>query len=245
MQSFAAFVGDRSFVRHKNLKVQKGRQMNGKNPNRSVTHWLVAGSLLVVGVAASAGAIGHRCAQAGMDSCCAAAPTAAPTPFEASVLSPVAAIADKARPAQAQVDAVVKSYLAVETLLAADKIDGVQGELKTLHGAAAALVEKAADEKLKREATAVAKAAEAAPKDLKDARAAFKAISAAVIRLADLTPPSADAAPALYEATCPMAKAEWLQTSKQISNPYMGKAMPDCGTIKRQVSGAPVAKDSK
>ena len=34
--------------------------------------------------------------------------------------------------------------------------------------------------------------------------------------------------------TCPMAKADWLQTdSKQVSNPYMGKKMPTCGSLKK------------
>jgi hypothetical protein len=34
--------------------------------------------------------------------------------------------------------------------------------------------------------------------------------------------------------TCPMAKADWLQTDpKQVSNPYMGKKMPTCGEMKK------------
>lgn len=211
-----------------------------KTPNRRVIGWFVAGSLTATGVAAGAatlaGVAGCDRMHTGTDSCCAAAPTATPAALA------VAAAADKANPAQAQVDAVVKSYLAVQTLLAADKIDGVPAELKKLHDAAAALAGKAADEKVKTEATAVAKSAEAAPKDLKEARAAFKPISAAVTRLVELVPPSADAAPALYEATCPMAKAGWLQTSKEIFNPYMGKEMLDCGVVKRQIGGAPAPK---
>jgi hypothetical protein len=29
-----------------------------------------------------------------------------------------------------------------------------------------------------------------------------------------------------------MADASWLQASKEVKNPYMGKAMPSCGVIK-------------
>jgi hypothetical protein len=37
-----------------------------------------------------------------------------------------------------------------------------------------------------------------------------------------------------YVFTCPMKKADWLQTdSKQASNPYMGKTMPTCGELKK------------
>jgi iron complex transport system permease protein len=35
-----------------------------------------------------------------------------------------------------------------------------------------------------------------------------------------------------HEAYCPMVKASWLQTEKNITNPYMGKAMLTCGVLK-------------
>lgn len=35
-----------------------------------------------------------------------------------------------------------------------------------------------------------------------------------------------------YVFTCPMAKAEWVQKTKDVQNPYMGKEMPGCGSIK-------------
>ena len=34
-----------------------------------------------------------------------------------------------------------------------------------------------------------------------------------------------------YVIRCPMLNKEWVQTSKQIGNPYGGKAMADCGII--------------
>src|SRR5207248_9901630 len=77
----------------------------------------------------------------------------------------------------------------------------------------------------------VAKQAEALAKakDLKAAREAFKPLSASLIKyLGDHT-----AGKGVYhEAYCPMVKASWLQKGKDIKNPYMGKEMPACGTLK-------------
>jgi len=35
-----------------------------------------------------------------------------------------------------------------------------------------------------------------------------------------------------YLFTCPMVKAEWVQKTKEVQNPYMGKEMPGCGSLK-------------
>jgi hypothetical protein len=35
-----------------------------------------------------------------------------------------------------------------------------------------------------------------------------------------------------HEGYCPMVKASWLQKETDIKNPYMGKAMLICGTLK-------------
>lgn len=37
----------------------------------------------------------------------------------------------------------------------------------------------------------------------------------------------------LYEQYCPMKKASWLSDEASIRNPYYGKAMEDCGTVKQ------------
>ena len=71
-------------------------------------------------------------------------------------------------------------------------------------------------------------AAELAKSDsLEKAREHFKAISEECIKMMR-------GVDGQYVFTCPMAKADWLQTeSKQVSNPYMGKKMPTCGEIKK------------
>jgi len=40
----------------------------------------------------------------------------------------------------------------------------------------------------------------------------------------------------LSVAYCPMAKASWLQRGSDIANPYLGTAMPDCGSVQNTVN---------
>ncbi|GAB3359508.1 hypothetical protein GCM10027566_24940 [Arachidicoccus ginsenosidivorans] len=40
----------------------------------------------------------------------------------------------------------------------------------------------------------------------------------------------------LYKDYCPMAKASWLSEVKDIKNPYLGKSMPTCGSVKETIS---------
>ena len=66
-------------------------------------------------------------------------------------------------------------------------------------------------------------------KDLKIAREAFKPLCSSLVKyLAE----NKAGKGAYHEAYCPMAKASWLQTEKEIRNPYYGKSMLDCGTLK-------------
>ncbi len=44
----------------------------------------------------------------------------------------------------------------------------------------------------------------------------------------------------LYYTHCPMYNegkgASWISETKEIKNPYLGKKMPDCGTIKEELN---------
>src|SRR5205807_2966368 len=95
-------------------------------------------------------------------------------------------------------DAVVKEYLAVQQLLANDKIEGVQTHLSKIQEAAKSVGAESQDANIKKQAAEIAKNAANEPKDLKEARKAFKPLSSAIIALVQSAPPSADAAPALY-----------------------------------------------
>ncbi len=57
------------------------------------------------------------------------------------------------------------------------------------------------------------------------ARIAFKKLSDQAVRLTN-------GQTGYYVAHCPMASSDWVQTTTKISNPYLGKQMTDCGSIK-------------
>ena len=67
----------------------------------------------------------------------------------------------------------------------------------------------------------------AATKSLAEFREVFKSFSKRAVHVAE-------GKPGYYVAHCPMVpdnKGDWVQTTKNISNPYMGKAMATCGSI--------------
>ncbi|MGI9114982.1 MAG: hypothetical protein DLM52_01340 [Chthoniobacterales bacterium] len=51
-------------------------------------------------------------------------------------------------------------------------------------------------------------------------------------QLSDEAIKAASGQPGYYVMHCPMLKKDWVQTSKQVSNPYGGKDMVTCGEIK-------------
>ncbi len=131
--------------------------------------------------------------------------------------------------AQPHLNSLARSYLAADQLLAHDRLDGVAADFATIGHCAENVVK--ADPALAAEAGAVRRAAQPHAATLKEARTSFKALSAAVISLLKTAPPSAAATGTLYTLHCPMAQADWLQTSKVVANPYLGQAMGACGTV--------------
>ncbi len=132
----------------------------------------------------------------------------------------VAALSLGAATLAPQQQTAVKAYMDVSTALVGDNLSAAKAAAATLQKAAT----DASDTAL---ATAAGKIAAADTLDA--ARAAFKEASAEVITL------TGDAA-GYYHMYCPMAKADWVQTSKDVSNPYLGAKMPHCGTIVSQAS---------
>ena len=122
------------------------------------------------------------------------------------------------------VKSVLDHYLKIQGELAKDSVKGVDEH-------AGAIAKAVKGDEMKMLSPDVAKQAEtlARAKDLKAAREAFKPLSASLVKyLAD----SKAGIGTYHEAYCPMAKANWLQTGKAIKNPYMGKAMLNCGELK-------------
>lgn len=74
------------------------------------------------------------------------------------------------------------------------------------------------------------------PVDIDQARIEFGQISGALIALLKQSRPQLDQT--LYLVQCPMWKkspAAWIQTTPDVSNPFMGQAMATCGQIKEEL----------
>ena len=137
--------------------------------------------------------------------------------------SPAVRAADD--PALAEpVKSVLNHYLTIQTNLAADSVKGLAEHAKAIAAAVKGDTAKMLSPEVAAQAEKLAQA-----KDLKAARDAFKPLSASLVKyLADKK-----AGKGVYhEVYCPMADANWLQTGKDIKNPYFGKEMLDCGELK-------------
>jgi hypothetical protein len=122
------------------------------------------------------------------------------------------------------VKSVLDHYLAIQKELANDSTKGLAEH-------ASAISKAVKGDEMKMLSPDVAKQADvlAVAKDIKKAREAFKPLSASLVKyLAD----NKAGAGKYHQVYCPMAKASWLQTEKAVRNPYMGKAMLDCGEFK-------------
>lgn len=107
-------------------------------------------------------------------------------------------------------------YVLVSEALANDNLPAV----KSL---AAALAETARAEK---QESLAANASEIASSDsIETARQSFQLASQDAVKLAV-------GQEGYYVMTCPMAKADWVQKTDKVQNPYMGKAMLQCGSLK-------------
>lgn len=137
---------------------------------------------------------------------------------------------DKSVPLNDEQKAFLAQYEAVRVALAAD-------DLAATKKAAASVVtesktppkEPLTDEQKERQGkfAATVKSIQTAD-SLKTARAAFKALSKRAVHYAE-------GKEGYFVANCPMVEGgegDWVQTTKKISNPYFGKAMLTCGSIK-------------
>lgn len=122
------------------------------------------------------------------------------------------------------VKSVLDHYLMIQAALAKDSLKGVDENASAIAKAVKGDEMKMLSPDVATEAETLAKAA-----DLSAARAAFKPLSNSLIKyLAD----HKAGVGTYHEAFCPMAGASWLQTEKDIKNPYMGTAMSSCGEFK-------------
>lgn len=119
-----------------------------------------------------------------------------------------------------QIGTLLPAYLEIQKALAADDLSK-----------ASAAAAKVKDIKLP------SLEAIAATSDVAQARISFHALSRSIIPA--LEKAGAPAGQLLYRLYCPMVQdykgGEWLQTDKDVRNPYFGASMLECGEVKSQI----------
>jgi Cu(I)/Ag(I) efflux system membrane fusion protein len=136
----------------------------------------------------------------------------------------------------AKVDAVVAAYLPLAESLGTTqtddtplKVDALAAAIRDLSGGTGGT------EPVRLLAGAAAAVDAMKGQTLDKQRERFKTVSASVIALVTTMPPSPSVAGSLYIVHCPMAKADWLQRTKEIANPYYADEMKECGSVVRTV----------
>ncbi len=133
--------------------------------------------------------------------------------------------------AKTELETTLKSYEKLRALLAADQMEPVSGPAGELAGAATGAAAKA-PANLRAPLQKIGESAaylKQMPKEDADAvRKAFGEVSQALISLLSAEPALQKG---LHVFECPMAPGykQWVQPSEKLENPYMGKAMLECG----------------
>ena len=125
--------------------------------------------------------------------------------------------------------AIIDPYLEIQTALADDSTANIKANAASIATAATALGAPAM--KIDTAALQLSAAAEAADPDIGDVRQKFGLLSEAIdayMAGLKLTPPAG-----VHVAFCPMANKPWLQKGEALANPYYGKQMATCGTLRR------------
>lgn len=117
--------------------------------------------------------------------------------------------------------ALLPRYEKISSALVADNFGAARTAARQLATEAADLHQ----DRLAAAAQAVAKAG-----DLAGARDAFKILSRETI-------PLARRLKGWFIINCPMADADWVQSTRHIANPYFGQSMPTCGTVTEETKG--------
>lgn len=121
------------------------------------------------------------------------------------------------------VKSVFVDYLKIQKVLAQDSTAGVADNAQAIVKLANADTMKMLPAEIAPQAGALAVA-----KDLQSARKAFQPLSNSLIGyLARMRVPPGE----FFQVYCPMAKANWLQASKTVNNPYLGRSMATCGQV--------------
>jgi len=150
--------------------------------------------------------------------------------------APPVAVSSLSAPARSSAVRVLSSYEDIRTTLARDAVAGVSASAEKLEAAASELA-AASPASMKPHASALAAVARSlkSETDIEKARVLFGDLSRQVISLLVIEPALREDLK-IYE--CPMAQGykKWVQPKPEIENPYMGKAMLQCGSASEWAS---------
>lgn len=130
---------------------------------------------------------------------------------------------------------LLKNYLEVEDALVASNLTDAKNAIAKMQKEIQQLQPDATGKVHQKELKFLAAYLEVAGKadSLDDIRTRFEKISGSMIALAEqkvFTPET------LYVVYCPMKKASWLDDATDVKNPYYGKAMLTCGSVKKTIN---------
>lgn len=124
---------------------------------------------------------------------------------------------------------VLDAYLPIWRALAKDSTEGIEENAEKLATAAGDAASKTDNTKLKTQIEALEKAAsDMKTDDLNAARESMKPLSRALIAVFESHDVKMPKKYTIIE--CPMVKERWIQDTERVSNPFLGSAMPLCGT---------------
>jgi membrane fusion protein, copper/silver efflux system len=136
--------------------------------------------------------------------------------------------------AQSAIDTLVSTYLIIQEKLTKDDLEGAGAQLAVMHDALAQLDASSPPEAVVQLAAQLNEGEDLDTRSLDTFRQGFRSLSDTMIEIVRVAPPSERVAPAIYNAYCPMEKANWLQVGKEITNPYVPDTMLRCGRIEEQ-----------
>lgn len=140
---------------------------------------------------------------------------------------------------------LLDAYFAIQRTLVHDQVEGIASSADLLRKQIQTILvselqpEKEVNAYRERLQVLDAAATKFKSTNIEEARVQFGQLSGDLIALLDQFPPPLGHA--LYTMNCPMwseSPSRWLQTTKEIENPFMGQAMPKCGELVKTVEAA-------
>jgi Cu(I)/Ag(I) efflux system membrane fusion protein len=139
---------------------------------------------------------------------------------------------------QRQLNHITEHYLALQRLLASDNTDEIAKHALGIASAGEELLKSLSRAELSHEnqiRKAVEQIRSSALKingnQITDDRVHFVDLSSSLVSLLEHLRPDRDRWPHLYVFHCPMSKGDWIQTVREIRNPYYGFQMLKCGEL--------------